>query len=470
MPGSERGSEAEAVSAPERSSAIGRFAAIGALALLALALLLLLFGGGNDGYRYTFMFQTGGQLVPGNEVKIGGAPAGTIEDLKLSDDGQAEVEVKVDQQLHEGTEAVIRSTGLAGVANHYISITPGPNSEPPLPDGGVLTQASTTTSVDIDQLFNTFDDRTRKGLSKVIRGQGQVYEDRGKQANRAYRFLEPALAQTNLVLDELNRDSRMFEQFLVNGSRVFTALADREDDLASGLSSARQAFSAVNAETEAFSESLTLLAPTFRQFNTTSVNLRAALDDVDVLVDTAKPATADLAPFLRDLRPVVKRSVPFFGDLADAVDKPGKANDLGELTALLPDVDQRAGRGFRRAQKAMRDFEPVISFARPYAPEMVNALTKVGQITSRYDANGHYITVRPSGQNLFEFNGGTNTLDPLAASNQYAPFGPPSFPTRCPGAASQAAADGSSPFVAPIVPNSGLTSSDCDPAALPPGP
>ena len=42
-----------------------------------------------------------------------------------------------------------------------------------------------------------------------------------------------------------------------------------------------------------------------RQANTTFHNLRPALDDLDLLVNAAKPATKNLAPFLRQLQPVV---------------------------------------------------------------------------------------------------------------------------------------------------------------------
>ena len=49
------------------------------------------------------------------------------------------------------------------------------------------------------------------------------------------------------------------------------------------------------------------LPGTLRQANTTFHNLRPALDDLDVLVNAAKPATKNLAPFLRQLKPVLKR-------------------------------------------------------------------------------------------------------------------------------------------------------------------
>ena len=60
-----------------------------------------------------------------------------------------------------------------------------------------------------------------------------------------------------------------------------------------------------------------------RQANTTFVNLRAALDDLDPLVETSKPATENLPQFLRDLRPVAEKAVPVVNDLRGAVAVPG---------------------------------------------------------------------------------------------------------------------------------------------------
>ena len=80
------------------------------------------------------LFATGGQLVPGNQVLVGGQSIGTINDIRLTDDAQAEVEITVDRPLHDGTTAMVRASSLSGVANRYISIAPGPDSEPELPD------------------------------------------------------------------------------------------------------------------------------------------------------------------------------------------------------------------------------------------------------------------------------------------------------------------------------------------------
>lgn len=443
-----------------------------ALALLAgLAAFLILGGAGGDAHRYNLLFESTGQIVDGNEVRIGGLSVGTVEEIDLTEDDQARIEITSEQQLHEGTTAVVRDTGLVGDADRYISITPGPNSAPPLPEGGTLDQSATTTAVDFDQVFDTFDRKTRDGLANFIRGQAATYVGKGKEANRAYKYFEPGVHQTNKLLDELNRDQRAFERFFVAGADVFTALADRQDDLSASLTNARTAFDAIASENEALSEDLRLLAPAFRQSNTTFVNLRSTLDVLDRFVEVAKPATEDLAPFLRDLRPLLADSIPVFRNLADVVDRPGPHNDLGEITRSLPEVERRSRSGFRNARRAIRDFQPTLEFARAYAPDMVNSLAKLGQITARYDANGHYVSARVTAGNIFERNDATGVLEPLPNSERLNGFTPPdSAPRPCPGGVTQPAPDGSNPFVDPPFPASGLTADDCDPTQVPPGP
>ena len=137
------------------SSTLARIAALGAL-LAAIALVLIVFLGGESGYSYRLYFETGGQLVPGNQVQVGGHPIGTVDEIELTDDWQAEVSISVDEELHEGTTAVIRTTSLSGIANRYISVTPGPDNAPALEDGDVITAQDTTSPVDLDQLFDAF--------------------------------------------------------------------------------------------------------------------------------------------------------------------------------------------------------------------------------------------------------------------------------------------------------------------------
>jgi phospholipid/cholesterol/gamma-HCH transport system substrate-binding protein len=444
----------------DRGSVASRLLALGALVAVALLVTVLLLGGGN-GHQYKLLFQTGGQLVKGNQVLIGGSPAGSVDDIKLTDDNQAEVRVSLDQPLHEGTTAVIRATSLSGVANHYISVTPGPDNAPTLDDDAVLTGADTTTPVDLDQLFNTFNGPTRKSLRQFIQGFSDIYVGKGPEANRTYKYFAPSLNATDRLLRELDRDEGVFTNFIVNSSRVFTAVSERSDDLSGLITNSNHALGAIASQNRSFDRALGVLPGTLRQANTTFVNLRAALDDLDPLVNTSKVATRNLDPFLRKTAPVLHRAVPLFTDLRKVVSLPGANNDLADSVKALPKLEPRARIAFPAAVKASDASIPFISFARPYAPDLLGAFTALGQVTAYYDANGHYARVQPANANLFRNVAGT--LEPIPPSEQFDDLNF-SIYTRCPGGATQPE-PGSNPFD-----DQGNLAGKCDPGDVPPGP
>jgi phospholipid/cholesterol/gamma-HCH transport system substrate-binding protein len=457
----------EKSSAPSRGVTPARIAVIAALAV-AVIVLAIVFLGGSGGHKYTLVFQNAGQLVPDNQVLIGGSPVGSVESIDLSENNLAEVHVEVSQELHEGTTATIRATSLSGVANHYVSISPGPNSSPALDEGAELGLSSTTTPVDIDQFFNTFPPSVRKGLSNFIKGNAAIYTGAAPEANQSYKYFGPALNRTDAFVKELNADQNLFSRFIVSSSKLATTVAGRGEELSSAISNANTAFSAIATQNVALDQSLRRLPPVMRQANTTFVNLRAALDDLDPLVETAKPATKNLAPFLAELRPVLSKFVPFTRNLRLTVSRPGKANDLGELLTVLPVVQERAAKAFPHAEDAIAAFQPNLNFARAYTPDLFNGLGKIGQVAGYYDGNGHYVRAATAAQNLFSYNAGS--LEPITKAQQFNAFGE-SAPVhrRCPGGATQAAPDGSNPFVDP--PSSGsVNSSECNPADAPPGP
>ncbi len=442
-----------------------RVGVIAALAVVVIALGVILFGGGG-GHQYNLLFQNASQLVPDNQVLIGGQPVGSVESIELTDDNLAEVKISVEQELHEGSSAIVRATSLSGVANHYVSISPGPNDNPPLDDGATLGLSETTTPADLDQLFNSFPARVRRGFADFIQGQAAFYAGRGKDANVAAKYFAPSLNRTNAFVGELNADQRLFEQFVVNSGKLSTAVAQRGDALSNAVSNASTAFGAIARENVAFGQTLKRLPPVFRQSNTTFVNLRAALDDLDPLVETAKPATKNLAPFLAELRPVIQKAVPLFKNLRLTVRRPGKANDAAELLAALPTVQQRAAKAFPHSEKAIADFQPNLDFARAYTPDIFNGFAKLGQITGNYDANGHYARISFSNLNIFNYSAGE--LEPIPPSRQFETLGSAeTVKRRCPGGATQPAGDGSNPFVEPPFSGSGVTSSECNPADTP---
>ncbi len=442
-----------------------RIAALVGLAALVIALAVVLLGG-DGSHKYKLVFQNAAQLVPDNQVLIGGQAVGSVESIGLTDDNLAEIEVSVEQQLHEGSTAVIRATSLSGVANHYISISPGPNSNPALDDGATLGLGSTTTEVDLDQFLNTFPTPVRRALSQFVRGNAAQFSNRGKQANQTFKYFGPALNRASAFVGELNSDQNLLERFVVSSSKLSTAVAQRGNELSSAISNASTAFGAIASRNQALDQTLRLLPPFMRQANTTFVNLRAALDDLDPLVETAKPATKNLAPSLSELRPVLSKAVPVFKNFRLSTSRKGFANDTAETLGFLPALQERSAKAFPHAEQGIEAFQPTLNFARAYTPDILNGFGKLGQISAYYDGNGHYARVQVADLNIFRYNSGN--LEPIPPSEQYDPFGD-SAPVRrpCPGAATQTAPDGSNPFVEPPFAGAGVTAAECDPSDEP---
>ena len=448
---------------------VARATGFGALLLVVVLAAYLLVFRGSGGHEYTLMFQNAGQLVKDDDVQIGGRRIGSIKDIKLTPDNQAAIKVAVQEPyapLHQGTKATIRLTSLSGIANRYIALTPAPNSAPKIPDGATLKQDSTTTVVDLDQVFNTLDPKTRKSLSGVIKGFATQFKYKGKEAGQSTKYFNPLLSTSRRLVDEVDQDEGALTAFIVNSSRAVTAIAEKRNDLSALVSNTNATAKAIGDENVALARALGLLPTTLRRGSSTFVDLRSTLDDLDVLVDASKPATRNLAPFLRKLRPLVHNARPTIRDLATLVRRPGANNDLVEATRKMPKLQRVASPAFKHGTRALIKSQPVLQFTRPYVPELVGWFRDFGQGASNYDANGHYARIQPM-FNAFQFNdnpaGGVLTAVPPSDRMQGLQTG---VIKRCPGAASQRAADGSAPWTD----GSNLGPNDCDPSLALPGP
>jgi phospholipid/cholesterol/gamma-HCH transport system substrate-binding protein len=446
---------------------IARGAAVLALALAILLAAWLLVLRGAGGTEYTLIFENAGQLVPDNDVQVGGRRIGAVKSIELTSDNQAAIKISVQEPyapLREGTRATIRLTSLSGIANRYIALAPAPESAKELEDGATLTTASTTPVVDLDQLFDTLDEKTRGNLQDVVKGFATQFRGKGGEAGEATKYFNPLLSTSRRLVGELTQDEDSLTRFLVDSSRLVGALAEKRHDLADLVGNTNATTHAIGAENVALARALGLLPTTLRRANTTFVNLRSTLDDLDVLVAASKPATKDLAPFLRELRPLVADARPTIRDLRTAIRRDGPDNDLVEATRKLPALQRVATPAFEDGRQALVQVQPVLEFFRPYAPDFVSWLRDFGQGASNYDANGHYARIQPI-FNAFNFsdNPAGGVLTPIPPSQRFDGLEFNQL-RRCPGAASQPNADGSAPWRD----TSGTL--DCDPSQVPPGP
>jgi phospholipid/cholesterol/gamma-HCH transport system substrate-binding protein len=382
---------------------------LAAAALIAALLVVgaLLLGSGGGSYSVHARFQNASQLVKGNLVQVAGVPVGKIQSIDLTPDGQADVRMKITdagyRPLRRGTKAIVRQASLSGVANRYIDLQlPAADHQETIPPGGVIDQSDTTTAVDLDQLFNTFDPKTRKALSGLIRGSAASYRThppgKGEEANAGWAYLNPSLAASSRLFKALDADTPALERFIGQSSQLVGDLATRRSDLAGLVDHLATTTGAIGRQKQALSTAIGDLPGFMRRADTTFVNLRATLDDLEPLVDESKPVAKKLRPFLAELRPLARDARPTLRDLSALVRSPGASNDLIELTKSSVPVrnaavgptsrngKQRDG-AFPGSTKALKAATPELATARPYAPDLTGWFDDFGH-SGLYDALG----------------------------------------------------------------------------------
>ncbi len=430
-----------------------------AVLIAAVAVVAVVALGGGGGYHVRVTFQSAGQLVKGNPVRVGGGDVGRVTGIELDERSQAVVSLEIDDDLaplHSGTTATVRVTSLIGVANRYVSLQPGPNNAPELEDGGSIGADDTSAPVDFDQLINSFDDETRAGLRRLIRGSADWYDGRAAEADESTRYVSPALAAFTRVSRELARDEQTLAQLVRNSADTVSAIAGRRDDLAALVANTNTASRAIADENVDLDRALGLLPGTLRKANTTFVNLRSTLDDLGVLVQESKPTVSRLEPLLGELRQVVREARPTVADLSTLLRRPGDGNDLTELIATQPRLARLTTSVFPRAIRTLDRAQPIIEHGRPYTPDLTAALSQLGAATAYYDANGHYARLQAV-YGVTRYSGGSLTaVSPDQRLDDYEKV----KANRCPGGATQPPPDGSAPLRVP----------GCDPSTTPPGP
>jgi phospholipid/cholesterol/gamma-HCH transport system substrate-binding protein len=440
----------------------GRFVrplAVGALVLVLLIVAFIVFAGGGSS-TYKLEFAEGDQLVRGDQVQVGGVAVGSVKDIALTHDFKALVTISVDSSLaplHAGTVAQVRVPSLSSVANRYIALSPGPNNAPALASGAKLPASATRDVTDLDQLFNTLNPKTRKGLQQFIQGTADQYVGQGKSLQGATEYFAPSFAATDHFFAELVRDQSTFTKFLVETAKAVTTIGARKEQLADLVENANTTFTAIGSQQTNLAQGLKQLPLALRQGNRTFADLPSTFAALKKLVNASRPTVQPLDKLFSKLQPLLTTATPVVKNFALSFSRPGTGNDLTDFVRALPALADALETSTPAAVTSLRESVPITAFFGPYSPDLQGTLREFGQTDAYYDANGHYARISPVFPD-FSLDS-KNNLTPAGLSQALAPLKTGQL-RRCPGAATQPAADGSSPFTD----NEQLS---CDPSETP---
>ena len=190
---------------------------VGALTVLIVIVAVFLAYNANNGlpfvptYRISANVPNANSLVQGNEVRVGGVRVGVVEEIVpiQHDDGTytAKLNLKLDKSvdpLPEDSTLIIRSRSALGLK--FLEITPG-RSDRGVPEGGALTLAAARPEpVELDQVFNMFQEDTRRAIQVNLREFGTAVAGRGPQINAAIGELDPLLRRLTPVMRNLSSE------------------------------------------------------------------------------------------------------------------------------------------------------------------------------------------------------------------------------------------------------------------------
>src|SRR3954447_18497804 len=179
-----------------RPSVFGSPVLVGAVTVLVVVVGVFLAYNANKGlpfvptYDINAHVENAADLVPGNDVRVGGQRVGVVEKITPVRDKLGRVSailgLKLDKTvdpLTQDSTVIVRPRSALGLK--YVEITPGRSSKSLAAGDTLPLRQAIPHPVEIDQVFNIFNEPTRKGIQDTLTGFGNGLAGRGADLNLA---------------------------------------------------------------------------------------------------------------------------------------------------------------------------------------------------------------------------------------------------------------------------------------------
>ena len=177
------------------------------------------------------VFNEAANLYTGEDVQVDGLDAGKVTSVQYYG-GPAIVGLGIQDNhywpLHQGTTATLRFGTTVGNGTRYVQLDPGPSSNPRLPENGIIPVSDTTSAVEFDQVFNTFDPATRAAVQQALQGTGRTVAPRASQLAAGVASTGPALQSVSGFMGDLSADEQSLSG-VVGDRRAAEQLLDAGD-------------------------------------------------------------------------------------------------------------------------------------------------------------------------------------------------------------------------------------------------
>jgi phospholipid/cholesterol/gamma-HCH transport system substrate-binding protein len=366
------------------------------VAAVVVVVLLVSGGGSSGGYRVRAIFDNGGFMVTGEQVRVAGANVGEIEEVNVTmpdetvaykngkpvkKGGKAVIVMNISnpgfQDFRQDASCLIRPQSLIG--EKYVdcrtTLPRAPGSKPPpplkqIPDGEpgagehLLPLGSNGTSVDPDLINDIYTLPYAQRFRLILNELGAGLGGRGEDIKVLVKRANPVLRDVDRLFGVLSAQRKQLAQLASDSEEILGPLS-RERRAVAGFFTNAGAAAEASAEKGPELEEALQKFPTFlREFRKTMVSLKTFSDAGTPLFEdfgTAAPsltdATRTLTPFskaltvsLKSLGKVGEESGPYFAKSEPVVSQAAVLAKSGvvpthELASLLVGLKKTGGWG-----------------------------------------------------------------------------------------------------------------------------
>jgi ABC-type transporter Mla subunit MlaD len=338
-----------------------RLIALATVLIVAAVVVAVVRGSGSSSnggsYLVRAIFDDASFAVQGEDVRIAGANVGSIQSLGVTHNKQAAVTLAITNPdfspWHADATCAIRPQSLIG--EQYVDCTPGTSAASPLlriaygPGAGshYLPVTRTSSPIDSDIVQNISTEPVRQSLALIINEFGTGLAARGSDLNTVIHRANPALGNTDKVLQILARQNRTLAQLATDSDTVLQPLA-RERRQISGF---------------------------ITQANTTAVASAARARDISSTFRLFPSYLRQLRPLMADLGALAGQGTPLLQSLGQS------AGALGRQFANLTPFASAARSALINLGAAAQQSQPALVATEPLANQL-NQLGTAGKPTS----------------------------------------------------------------------------------------
>jgi phospholipid/cholesterol/gamma-HCH transport system substrate-binding protein len=380
-------------------------AVILAMAAIAAAVLLSTSAGGSNGsYTVRAIFDDAGNIIPGENVKIGGVKVGTVGSVTATPQAKAAVVLDISnpgfKDFRADASCTVRPQALIG--EKFVDCLPtqprvaGTPLPPPLKKIGkhhegsgeyLLPVQNTHSPVDVDLLGDISRLPERQRFTILINELGAGLAGRGSDLNAVIRRANPALQELDRVLSILASENKVLAKLAVDSDQALKPFAAVRDKVADFIVQSNTVAQASARHRGALARNLALFPKFLEQLGPSMERLARFADQTTPVFTDLKVAAPGINKAFTSLPAFSNSSTAFFKSLGATSKVSGPA-----LTSIQPLLGRLAALGKEAKPFSFNASELLTSLRSTGGLERILDFIFLGAgSTNGYDSLGHFL-------------------------------------------------------------------------------